>query len=117
MIRIFQFSCGRERRILSGMENRFFRLASLAVIGLMTVFVLVERGKPEDEQNGLTMMLAFIVAGVVGAVLFVTWILPTLGDKMTEALVSSGEKIEETPGAVVARHIAEGDYEAAIGAL
>jgi len=114
---IFQFSAVALSRILSGMENRFFRWSSLLVIALLTVFVMVERGKPEEDQNGMTMMLAFIVAGVLGAVLFVTWILPTLGDKMTEALVSSGEKVQETPGAVVARHIAQGDYEDAITEL
>lgn len=81
------------------------------------VFVLVEKAKPDEEQNGMTMMLAFIVAGVIGAVLFVTWGLPTIGDKMTEALVSSGEKVEDTPGSVVARHIAQGDYEEAIAEL
>jgi hypothetical protein len=54
---------------------------------------------------------------VIGAILFVTWVLPTLGDKMTEALVSSGEKVEETPGSLVARHIANGEYEEAIGEL
>lgn len=87
------------------------------MIAAMMGFVMVEKAKPEAEQNGLTMMLAFIVAGVVAAVLFVTWVLPTLGDKMTEALVSSGEKVEDTPGAVVARHIAHGEYEEAIGEL
>jgi hypothetical protein len=99
------------------MENRLFRWGSLLVVGALLVFVLVEKAKPEEEQNGLTMMLAFIVAGVVGAVLFVTWVLPTIGDKMTEALVSSGEKVEETVGAVVAGHIASGEYEEAIAVL
>jgi hypothetical protein len=99
------------------MEHRFFRWGSLALMAAMMVFVLIEKAKPEAEQNGMTMMLAFIVAGVVGAVLFVTWVLPTIGDKMTEALVSSGEKVEETPGAVVARHIAHGEYEEAISEL
>lgn len=87
------------------------------MMAAMMVFVMVEKSKLEEEQNGLTMMLAFIVAGVIGAILFVTWGLPTLGDKMTEALVSSGEKVEETPGSLVARHIANGEYEEAIGEL
>lgn len=99
------------------MENRFFRWGALLIVAAMAVIVLVEQAKPEEEQNGLTVMLAFIVAGVLGAILFVTWVLPTIGDKMTEALVSSGEKVRDTPGAVVARHIAEGDYEAAIDEL
>jgi len=96
------------------MEHRFFRWGSLLAIAAMMVFVLREKAKPEMEQNGMTMMLAFIVAGVLGAVLFVTWVLPTIGDKMTEALVSSGEKVEETIGSTVARHIASGDYDEAI---
>jgi hypothetical protein len=99
------------------MEHRFFRWGSLALIAAMMGFVMVEKAKPEAEQNGLTMMLAFIVAGVVAAVLFVTWVLPVIGDKMTEALVSSGEKVEDTPGARVARHIAQGEYDEAISEL
>lgn len=87
------------------------------MLAALLVFVLVEKARPEEKQNGLTMMLAFIVAGVIGAILFVTWVLPTIGDKMTEALVSSGEKIEETPGAVVARLVAHGEFEEAIGEL
>ncbi|MFN0128469.1 MAG: hypothetical protein ACKV19_17480 [Verrucomicrobiales bacterium] len=99
------------------MENRFFRWGALLIVAAMVVIVLVEQAKPEEEQNGLTVMLAFIVAGVLGAILFVTWVLPTIGDKMTEALVSSGERVRDTPGAIVARHIAGGDYEAAIDEL
>ncbi len=99
------------------MEGRYFRWVSLLIVVLMTIFVIAERGKPEEEQNGLTVMLAFIVASVLCAILFVTWILPTLGDKVTEAMVSSGEKVRDTPGAIVARHIAQGDYEGAITEL
>jgi len=99
------------------MEHRFFRWGSLLAMGALLVHVLVEKGRPEEEQNGLAMMLSFIVMGVIGAVLFVTWVLPAIGDKMTEALVSSGEKVESTPGSEVARHIAEGDYEEAISGL
>jgi len=99
------------------MEHRFFRWGSLLVMGALLVHVLVEKSRPEEDQNGMAMMLSFIVMGVIAAVLFVTWVLPGIGDKMTEALVSSGEKIPQTPGSEVARHIAEGDYEAAIGDL
>ena len=99
------------------MEHRLFRWGSLLVIGALVAHIMVERARPEEEQNGLSMMLSFIVMGVIGAVLFVTWVLPTLGDRMTEALVSSGEKVEPTPGSLVAGHLASGDYEAAIGEL
>jgi len=99
------------------MEHRIFRWGSLLVMGALLIHVMVERARPDDEQNGLSMMLSFIVMGVVGAVLFATWLLPTIGDKMSEALVSSGEKMPQTPGSRVARHLVEGDYEGAIAEL
>ena len=48
------------------MEHRIYRWGSLLVMGALLVHVMVERARPDEEQNGLSMMLSFIVMGVVG---------------------------------------------------
>lgn len=101
------------------MEHRFFRYGSLAVIGLLVLHVLIIRGQPEEKQNenAVLMILELFVIAILGGILFVTWVLPTLGEKVTEAVLSSGEKEAETPHSVVVALLAEGDYEGAIAEL
>lgn len=96
------------------MEHRFVRIGSLLVIGALLLHVMIQKGRPEEEQNGMTMMLEIIVMGVLGGILFVTWILPSLGDKMSEAMIGSGEEVEETPHSETAARIAAGNYAGAI---
>jgi hypothetical protein len=53
----------------------------------------------------------------LGGVLVVTWLLPALGDSVSEAMIGSGEKAEVTPRAVAAAKLAAGDYQGAIKEL
>ncbi len=98
------------------MEHRFFRYGSLAVIGLLILHVIWIRSRPEEQQNesGVLMILELFIIAILGGVLFVTWVLPALGDSMTEAMIGSGEKVEQTPRSTVVSLIAAGDYEEAI---
>lgn len=101
------------------MENRFFRYGALVAVALVLGHVLWLRSRPEQEQNesGVLLILELFVIAILGGVLFVTWILPSLSDKVTEAVLSSGEKEEKTPRAIVAELLAEEDYEGAIAEL
>ena len=99
------------------MEHRFFRIGSLLVCAALIGHVALELRKAEADQNGVQVIMEIIVIAVIGGILFVTWILPTLGDKMTEAMISSGEQMEKTAGSEMAALIAAGDYEGAIAAL
>ena len=47
----------------------------------------------------------------LGGLLLVTWVLPALGDSVSEAMIGSGEKVEETVRSVAAVKLAAGNYE------
>lgn len=64
--------------------------------------------------NGI--LLAFLSAGLVGIV-FVTWLLPILADKMTHAVYDSGEEIGEDPFHTARVLMAQGEWDGAIAAF
>jgi hypothetical protein len=122
------------------MEHRLFRFGSLLIIVVLGIHVMLERRKPDqssvvvaeiesepggpteevrpaDQQNGILIILELIVMAGLGGVLVVTWLLPALGDSVSEAMIGSGEKVEETPRSVAAAKLAAGDYEGAIKEL
>jgi hypothetical protein len=121
------------------MEHRLFRFGSLLVIILLGIHVMIEMGKPDQsaavvaavesesgevaevkprsEQNGILIIIELIVMAGLGGMLLVTWVLPALGDSVSEAMIGSGEKVEETGRSVAAAKLAAGDYEGAIKEL
>lgn len=73
----------------------------------------------EDVRNGKTLtgiLMAFLTAGLVGIV-FVIDILPTIAHKFTHAVYDSGEELEEDPMHDARALLAQGEYEAAVGAF
>lgn len=73
----------------------------------------------EEVQNGKTLtgiLMAFLTAGLVGIV-FVIDILPTIAHKFTHAVYDSGEELEEDPMHDARALLAQGEYEAAVGAF
>jgi tetratricopeptide (TPR) repeat protein len=73
----------------------------------------------EEVQGGKVLtgiLMAFLTAGLVGIV-FVIDILPTIAHKFTHAVYDSGEELEEDPMHDARALLAQGEYEAAIGAF
>lgn len=94
-------------------------LAILFFIGLivMCVFALQDyRGLPEDQQADgiIKLVLYFIGTAIVGGLLFVFYVLPSFGDAMGEAMLSSSEEAGTDPYLKARGKIAIGDYEGAV---
>ena len=78
----------------------------LLVIALLWNFV---KGAGDGMQ-----LVFMIVMGLVGGILAVKFVIPWLGDAMSEAVFSSGEKVEQDEMTKAAASIAKGDYKGAI---
>lgn len=96
------------------MDSRLFRITALIVMVLLIFAVMRERNLPEEEMNPGLIVFELIIIAVLGGLLFVTWLLPALGDKISEGMMGSGEKAEETPSSRAVGLIARGDYQGAI---
>ena len=105
---------GSVRRTLAGMEHKVFRIGSLAFLVLLVIGIAKEKNLPDDSQNPLYLVLLYILAAVIVGILVVTWALPALGDKVSEAMIGSGEEAEETPTSKAVALMVAGDYEGAI---
>jgi tetratricopeptide (TPR) repeat protein len=79
---------------------------ALLVIALICTFF--------KEAGDGTKLVMVIVLGLVGGLLAVKYIIPMLGDAMSEAVFSSGEKVEQDEMTKAAAKIAQGDYQGAI---
>ncbi|MGI8604484.1 MAG: tetratricopeptide repeat protein [Verrucomicrobiales bacterium] len=96
------------------MDSRFFRISSIIVLGLLLGKIIYDRSLPEEEVNSMLVVFEFIIVAAIAGTLFVTWLLPSLTDKFSEAMLGSGDKIEETQTSIATAKLAQGDYEGAI---
>ena len=69
---------------------------------------------PEDDARAITQLPALMLAGVYVGVLFVLYILPTITDKATSAVLDSNELVETDPLHDARAAYARGDYEEAM---
>ena len=79
---------------------------ALLVIALIGTFF--------KEAGDGTKLVMVIVLGLTGGLLAVKYVIPMLGDAMSEAVFSSGEKVEQDEMTKAAAKIAQGDYQGAI---
>jgi tetratricopeptide (TPR) repeat protein len=96
------------------MESRSFRIAALIILVLLVIRIAYEKSLPDEEVNAMLVVLEMIVVAAIAGTLFVTWLLPTIGDKMSEAMLGSGDKVKETADSVATARLAQGDYDGAI---
>jgi hypothetical protein len=96
------------------MESKFFRITALIILVLLIGKVIYDKNQPEEDANAMLAVLELIIIFAIGGTLFVTWILPGLGDKVTEAMVGSGAKVKETETSQAMARVAQGDYAGAI---
>ena len=83
----------------------------LATLALLVIALICTFFKEAGDGTKLVMV---IVLGLVGGLLAVKYVIPMLGDAMSEAVFSSGEKVEQDEMTKAAAKIAQGDYQGAI---
>ena len=96
------------------MDNKFFRITALIVLVLLVAKVIYDKNRAEEDANALLAVLELILIAAIAGVLFVTWLLPGLGDRFSEAMLGSGEKVQETETSLATARLAQGDYAGAI---
>ena len=83
-------------------------LATLALLVIALIWTFFK------EAGDGTKLVMVIVLGLTGGLLAVKFVIPMLGDAMSEAVFSSGEKVEQDEMTKAAASIAQGDYKGAI---
>lgn len=97
------------------MANRnIVQLSLAALYGIAVLYVMGRWSSPAWQDNPIYPLLSIILLAVVGGVVFVTIILPRMGDAVGTMMYSSGEKLGEDKGRKAAALLAQGDYEGAI---
>lgn len=97
------------------MEGKsLIRYGWIALFVLAVIWVRLKWYSPEWVANPIYAFIAIFVLGGVGGVVFVTFVLPRLGDAAGEAIFSSGEKVKVSEGMKATAKIAAGDYEGAV---
>ena len=83
----------------------------LVTLALLVVALIWNFFKEAGDGTKLVMV---IVLGLTGGLLAVKYVIPMLGDAMSEAVFSSGEQVEQDEMTKAAAKIAQGDYQGAI---
>lgn len=97
------------------MANRnIIHLSLAALYGVAVLYVMGRWSSPAWQENPIYPLLSIILLAVIGGVIFVTVILPRMGDAVGTMMYSSGEKLGEDKGRKAAALLAQGDYEGAI---
>ncbi|CAN5885764.1 hypothetical protein BH11VER1_BH11VER1_06110 [soil metagenome] len=97
------------------MANRnIIQLSLAALYGIAVLYVMGRWYSPTWQENPIYPLLSIILLAVVGGVVFVTVVLPRMGDAVGTMMYSSGEKLGEDKGRKAAALLAQGDYEGAI---
>ncbi len=92
------------------MGQTFFRAAAILVFAGLILTIWINHGKWEIQNA----FLLYALAAVMGGIIFVTMILPHLGDIVSTAVLSSGEEIEKDPFQKAHARVARGEYREAI---
>lgn len=89
----------------------------LCLAGLFALSILYVIGKWNSEAwqaNPMYPLVSIIFIAAVGGILFVTVVLPRIGDAVGTVMYSSGEEVEPDENMKAAAKVAAGDYEGAI---
>jgi tetratricopeptide (TPR) repeat protein len=98
---------------------RFVRpLIAFALIYLAVIFFFDARHEMKKESPDMGKIVLYfggvVLVGGAAGIMFVLYVLPTVGDAIGGAFFSPNEKIEKAPHAEAMSAIARGDYEAAV---
>ena len=124
---------------------KYFRHGSYVVFGILVLLCFIKlrqyQAEPSAEQvessesawpddivdentaeankgsQGFVLFLLFMVTAVVGGILFVPKILSMFGDAVGEAVLASGEEVEESPYSDARSLVANGSYAEAVTAF
>ena len=84
----------------------------LIVVGIVgSVFI---NGDSEDDATAVMQLPALMLAGLYAGIMFVLYVLPSITEKATTAVLDSGELVETDPLHDARAAYARGDYELAI---
>jgi tetratricopeptide (TPR) repeat protein len=83
----------------------------LVTLALLVIALICTFFKEAGDGTKLVMVIAL---GLAGGLLAVKYVIPMLGDAMSEAVFSSGEQIEQDEMTKAAAKIAQGDYQGAL---
>jgi len=83
----------------------------LVTLALLVIALICTFFKEAGDGTKLVMVIAL---GLAGGLLAVKYVIPMLGDAMSEAVFSSGEQMEQDEMTKAAAKIAQGDYQGAI---
>ena len=124
---------------------KYFRHGSYVVFGILVLLCFIKlkqyQAEPSAEQvessesawpddifdentaeaskgsQGFMLFLLFMVTALVGGVLFVPKVLSMFGDAVGEAVLASGEEVEESPYSEARSLVANGEYAEAVTAF
>jgi len=83
----------------------------VVTLALLVIALIWSFFKEAGDGTKLVMVIAL---GLTGGLLAVKYVIPMLGDAMSEAVFSSGEQVEQDEMTKAAAKIAQGDYKGAI---
>ena len=93
-------------------------IINICLISLFVLSILWVIGRWHTEpwqKNPMYPLVSILLLAVWGGVMFVTIILPGIGDAVGTVMYSSGEAVTKSEGMQAAAKMAAGDYEGAIG--
>ncbi len=90
------------------------RICLISFFGLAILYVVGKWHAEAWQNNPMYPFLAIISIAIAGGFLFVTVVLPQIGDALGTVMYSSGEEIKADEGMKAAAKMASGDYEGAI---
>lgn len=94
-------------------------IINICLISLFVLSILWVIGRWHTEpwqKNPMYPLVSILLLAVWGGVMFVTIVLPAIGDAVGTVMYSSGEAVSKNEGMQAAAKMAAGDYEGAIDA-
>ncbi len=85
----------------------------IGVVALALLVITLLWNVVKDAGDGIKLVFV-ILLGTTGGILAVKYLIPMLGDAVSESVFSSGEQVEQDEMTKAAASIAQGDYQGAI---
>jgi len=89
-------------------------LAIVSILGSIALFILFNYKSWDEGGQIASLFLMTICFGLAGGVLTFMYILPTIGDKISEQMLSGSGKVEPTENSKAIAKLMQGDYDGAI---
>ncbi len=74
----------------------------------------ISRPEGAGDTSSMLLIVEYIAVAAIGGVLAVTWLIPMLGDRMSEAVLGSNDEVTQDDAAKATSKAALGDFEGAV---